>query len=78
MNNVELIKVLQKLLNLVGMTVAIENRETAFKVRAIIDEIINPLLDGAGMYDKSSTRSYFTHKMVVVDSVTNKTISPNN
>ncbi|MCP4337541.1 MAG: DUF3352 domain-containing protein [Desulfobulbaceae bacterium] len=78
MNNVELIKVLQKLLNLIGMTVAIEDRETAFKVRAIIEEIINPLLDGASMYDKSSTRSYFTHKMVVVDSVTNKTISPNN
>ncbi|NOR24717.1 MAG: DUF3352 domain-containing protein [Desulforhopalus sp.] len=76
MNNVELIKVLKKLLDLVGMTLSIENRETADKVRAILDGIINPLLDGASMYDKSSTRSYFTPDMVIVDSITNKTTGP--
>ena len=78
MNNVQLIKVLQKFLTLVGMTVAIENREMAFKARAIIEDIVNPLLEGASMYDKSSTRSYFTPEMVIVDSITNKTISPAN
>lgn len=76
MNNVELIKVLKKLLDLVGMTLSIENRETADKVRAILDGIINPLLDGAGMYDRSSTRSYFTPDMVIVESITNKTTGP--
>jgi hypothetical protein len=76
MNNVELIKVLKKLLDLVGMTLSIENRKTADKVRAILDGIINPLLDGASMYDKSSTRSYFTPDMVIVDSITNKTTGP--
>lgn len=75
-NNVELIKVLQKGLDLVAMTLAIEDRETAFKVRAVIDEIIKPLLDGARMYDKSCTRSYFTPGMVVIDSITNKTTGP--
>ena len=71
-NNVQLIKVLQKSLDLLAMTLAIENREKAVKVRAVIDEIINPLLDGAGMYDKSCTRSYFAPGIVVIESITNK------
>ncbi len=72
MNNVEIINVLQKGLNLVAMTLAIEDRETASKVRTVIDEIINPLLDGARMYGKSCTRSYFTPEMVIIDSITTK------
>jgi hypothetical protein len=76
LNNAELINVLQKGLDLVGMTLAIEDRETAFKVRTVIDEIINPLLDGARMYNKSCTRSYFTPEMVIIDSITNKTTGP--
>jgi hypothetical protein len=75
-NNVELIKVLQKGLGLVAMTLMIENRETAFKVRTVIDEIINPLLDGASMYDKSCTRSYLKPGMVIIDTITNKAIRP--
>ncbi len=75
-NNVELIKVLQKGLDLVAMTLVIEDREMAFKVRTVIDEIINPLLDGAEMYDKSCTRSYFMPGMVIIDTITNKTTRP--
>lgn len=77
-NNVELIKVLQKGLDLVEMALAIEDRETASKVRIILDEIINPLLEGVKMYDKSCTRSYFTPEMVIIDSITNKTVVPLN
>jgi len=73
LNNVEFIKVLQKGLDLIGISLAIENRETAFKVHTVINEIINPLLDGAKMYDKSCTRSYFTPEMVIIDSITSKT-----
>ncbi len=76
MNNVELIAVLQKGLNLVAMTLAIEDRNTAYKVRTVIDEIINPLLDGMRMYGKSCTRSYFTPEMVIIDSITTKTTGP--
>jgi len=72
LNNFELFKVLQKGLDFVAITLAIEDRETAFKLRTVIDEIINPLLNGARMYEKSCTRSYFTPQMVVIDSVTNK------
>ena len=76
MNNVELITVLQKGLNLVAMTLVIEDRETASKVRAVIDEVVNPLLDGARMYGKSCTRSYFTPDMVIIDSITTKSTGP--
>ena len=76
MNNVELITVLQKSLNLIATTLVIEDRETASKVRAVIDEIIDPLLDGATMYGKSCTRSYFTPDMVIIDSITTKNTSP--
>jgi len=75
-NNIALIQVLQRWLDLVAMTIAIEDRHTAFKVRAVIDEVINPLLDGAKMYDKRCTRSYFTPETIVVDSITNKAIVP--
>jgi hypothetical protein len=71
-DNVTFIKVLQKWLGFIGMTLAIENRETAYKVHTVLDEIINPLLDGASMYEKSFTRSYFTPEMVIIDSITTK------
>jgi hypothetical protein len=72
LNNVELIKLLQKGLDLLAMSLIIEDSEAAVKVRAAIDGVINPLLDGAKMYGKSCTRSYFTPDMVVIDSVTTK------
>jgi hypothetical protein len=72
LNNVELIKVLQKWLGLVGMTLAIENKETAYKIQTVLEEIINPLLDGASMYERSCTRSYFTPEMVIIDSISYK------
>jgi len=75
-NTVSLAKVLQKWLALVGMTLAIEDRDAAYKVHTILEEIIDPLLDGIGMYEKSCTRSYFTPEMVVIDSITNKNLAP--
>lgn len=76
LNNVELLKVVQRWLGLLGMTLAIEDREKAYKVHTVLNEIINPLLDGISMYEKSSTRSFFTPEMVVIDSITNKNTSP--
>jgi hypothetical protein len=76
LNNVELITLLQKGLDLLAMSLIIEDSEAAVKVRAAIDGVVNPLLDGAKMYGKSCTRSYFTPEMVVIDSVTTKTAVP--
>jgi hypothetical protein len=72
LNNVALLKVLQRWLDLLGMTLAIEDREKAYRVHTVLNEIINPLLDGVSMYEKSSTRSFFTSEMVVIDSITSK------
>lgn len=69
-NDLELIRVFKRLLNLLGTIVGIEDSDTAYKVRVISDEIIDPLLDGATMFDRSVTRSYFTPEKVVIDSVT--------
>lgn len=69
-NNIELIHVIKRLLNMIGTIIGIEDSATAYKVRIIIDELIDPLLDGATMFDKSVTRSYFTPEKVVIDSVT--------
>lgn len=77
-NNVAFINVLQKWLGVIGMTLAIENRENAYKVHIVLDEIINPLLEGASMYEKSFTRSYFTPEMVIIDSITTKKPGPIN
>jgi len=76
LNNVELLKVLRRWLSLIGMTLAIEDREKAYKVHTVLNEIINPLLDGLSMYEKSSTRSFFTPEMAVIDSITNKNTLP--
>lgn len=76
LNNVELLKVLQRWLDLLGMTLAIEDREKAYKVHTVLKEIINPLLDGISMYEKSSTRSFFTPEKVVIDSITIKNTRP--
>jgi hypothetical protein len=72
LNNVALLKVLQRWLDLLGMTLAIEDREKAYRVHTVLNEIINPLLDGVSMYEKSSTRSFFTSEMVVIESITSK------
>ncbi len=47
LNNVALIKVVKKWLALIGMTFAIEDREAAYRVHTVLNEVINPLLDGA-------------------------------
>ncbi|MGW8195413.1 MAG: hypothetical protein ACWGOX_14235, partial [Desulforhopalus sp.] len=70
-NNVKIIEVMKNGLDLIGPIVGIEDREAAARIRTVIEEIIKPLLDGAAMYNKSVTRSYFTADRVIVDSITN-------
>lgn len=70
-NNAKIIEVLSNTLDLIGPIVGIEDREAAAKIRIVIDEVIKPLLEGAAMYERSVTRSYFTPDRVIVDSITN-------
>jgi len=69
-DNVGLISITQSLLQLAGTMIAIENRDTAEKVKIILRDIINPILDGLSMFDRTATRSYFTEDSVVIDSMT--------
>lgn len=69
-NNVELIEVVQGTLAMIGTLVGIEDRRAAINIRIVRDEVINPLLEGLTMYDRSITRSYFSRDRVIVDSIT--------
>ncbi len=70
-NNVQLIHTIKNILNVVGTFAAIEDRHLAKRVRLVTSQVINPLLDGAKMYEASVTRSYFTPELIVIESITN-------
>ena len=69
-DNGELIAVLRKFFNMIGTLVAIEDKEIARKFTILVDEIIDPLLEGAAMYTRTGTRSYFLSDAVVIESRT--------
>ena len=57
-------------LEVLGTFVAIEDREIAMKIRFVLKNIVNPMLDGAMMYKSSASRSHITDNMLIIDSVT--------
>lgn len=74
LNNVEIVNVFKKVLDLIAMALAVENQVAAEKARTIFDEVIVPLLQGVTMYDRVVSRSYFSEEMVIIESVTRKNI----
>ncbi len=72
-DNIAVLEVAERVLDLMGTVVALEDRNTAAKVRVVISEIIKPLLKGARMYRAGVTRSYFSSDAVVVESMTKLT-----
>lgn len=69
-NNIEIIELSQRLLSAIGTMILMEDKNKAEKARVVIDEVINPLLNGLKEYERSCTRSYFAPGMVVIDSRT--------
>lgn len=69
-NNVEIIELSQRLLSAMGTMILMEDKNKAEKARIVIDEVINPLLNGLKEYERTCTRSYFAPGMVVIDSRT--------
>ena len=69
-NNVELINIVKSLLTLASTVIAIEDKAAARKIGILTKDVVNPLLDGLAMFDRTSTRSYFTDHSVVIDSMT--------
>lgn len=69
-NNVEILELTQRLLSALGTMASMEDRDKAKKARLIINEVLNPFLEGLKEFERSCTRSYFTPGMVVIDSRT--------
>jgi hypothetical protein len=68
-DNAQLIDILKSVLKFAGTVIAIEDRQTAVKVRIILEKLVNPILDGLKMFDQTTTRSYFAEDRVVIESV---------
>lgn len=69
-SNVELIEIVKRFLNFATTMIAMEDRNLALKSKVILHDIVNPIMDGLKMYDRSSTRSYFAPNLVFIDSKT--------
>ncbi|SDP16742.1 hypothetical protein [Desulforhopalus singaporensis] len=67
-DNVKIMSMTQRLLSIMAAFVGIEDRELSTKVKVVIDDVVNPLLEGGKMYRKSSSRSYFTPHLVMIES----------
>ena len=76
LNNVQLISMVGNFLEVLGTFVAIEDRETAMKIRIVLKKVVNPLLDGATMYRASAARSHIDGEMLTIDSITDISNNP--
>ena len=68
-DNVKLIAVLHKALDLFSTFIILENKETAMKIKTLFRELVFPILDELTLFDARATRSYFTPEAVIVESV---------
>lgn len=57
-------------LQIFGTIVAIKDRNLSQRIRQILNRVVFPLLEGAKMYEKTVSRSYFTKDMVIIRSST--------
>ncbi len=69
-NNAELINIIKSLFTLASTIVAIEDKAAAKKITILTKDVATPLLDGLSMFERTTTRSYFTKNSVVIDSMT--------
>ncbi len=64
----DLIGDIKKLLGWTGTILALKDREASVKSKIVIDELVNPLLDGMTMFSTISTRSRLAKDQIVVES----------
>ena len=53
-----------------GTMIALKDRELADKSKVLIDELINPLLDGLSMYEVIASRKYIEDNVIIFESQT--------
>lgn len=65
-----LLRHLSELIGWAGTILAIQDQQAAEKSKILIDNLINPLISGIAMYDKSATRTYLKDDRIVIESQT--------
>ena len=63
-------KMIQELVSWGGTMLAIKDRELARKSKVLIDDLINPLLEGLAMYSVIGSRKYHENDTIVFESFT--------
>ncbi|MBT8361019.1 MAG: DUF3352 domain-containing protein, partial [Deltaproteobacteria bacterium] len=66
----EVTYMLKELINWGGTIIGIQDREAARKSKIVIDQLINPLLDGLAMYSQIGTRRYIQNNKIYIESTT--------
>jgi hypothetical protein len=66
----EVTNMLKELVNWGGTIIGIQDREAARKSKIVIDQLINPLLDGLAMYSQIGTRRYTQNNRIYIESTT--------
>ncbi len=64
----DLISDIKNIIGWTGTILAVKDREAAAKSKIVIEELINPLLDGMTMFSTISTRSRLAKEQIVVES----------
>ena len=64
----QLTSLFKEIISWVGTMIAIQDRETAKRSKLLIDEVINPLLDGMAMYSTIGMRSYIETDRLIIES----------
>ena len=64
----QLTSLFKEMISWVGTLIAIQDRETAKRSKLLIDEVINPVLDGMAMYSTIGMRSYTETDRLIIES----------
>ena len=63
-----LVVLIKEILSWIGTMIAIQDREAAQRSKILIDEMLNPLLDGLAMYSTIGMRSYTEENRIHIES----------
>ncbi len=58
----------KEVLSWIGTMIAIQDREAAKRSKILIDQLLNPLLDGLAMYSTVGMRSYSQENSIIIES----------
>lgn len=71
-NNIDIITIIENLITVFGTVAVLEDKKVAARSQQLASLFFAPILEGLKMYEISSTRSYFTKDLVVIETLTQK------